>query len=457
MDKKKIKTALVVLLVFSLCLVDVLWFLPLAKASDEGSILVVSEEKSFGRDVLPILSKKDKGAVFKKDMPEDLSSYKSIVIDGRIENFADALEGFEGSVVLINPNEDTVELPEISGELLITAEAGGALKMDKNAVILYNSLTGSSLEPNGRQVHTSKGNIALCITPAPVIMIGSLSADTLKEIGTFYGVDGGMWYYMTGVRLLLCALGLLSLLALAWLISLEHAAPLEFPEGIVDAKINNVPLFFLSRLLLIVVSILVSLAVLLGMGVFDSLRRGGVLFISYIIGCSLTTRLFYHFGMLGIKGKPIDIKIPYSSGNLLKTLFFTLFVLISGLTLGLGGFWAVEIRTSKLLMWAVVFALLTYGFISVMQDLALLQKKIDSQPLAAGLLLFPYIPLFLIAVIYIPLGEFYMTMAVLKLIVFTSVCLLLAKIIRDRTGSVLYAAVSGAFCLSFMVCCQNYI
>ena len=458
MDKKKIKILLVVLLAVSFCLIDVLWFLPFGNTSEAGGFLVVSEEKSFGRDILPVVKNGGQKVDFRNELPEDISPYTSVIIDGRVKGEISAsLKGYSGDVVIIDPDEGISSLPELSGRLLITAEAGGALKMDKNAVKLYNSLTSSSLEPNGRQVHTSKGNISLCITPAPVIMIGSLSSDTLREVGSFFSIDGGIWYMMPGIRLLLSLLGLVSLLILAWMISLEHAAPLEFPEGIVDAKINSVPLFFLSRLVLILVSVLVSLVVLLGMGVFDSLRRGGVLFISYIIGCSLTTRLFYRFGMMGIKGKPIDIKIPYSTKNLMKTLFFTLFVLISGLTLGLGGFWAVEINTSKLLMWAVVFVLLTYGFISVMQDLALLQKKVDSQPLAAGLLLFPYIPLFLIAVIYIPLGEFYMTMAVLKLMIFTSVCLLLSKIIRDRTGSVFYAAVSGAFCLSFMICCQNYI
>lgn len=459
MNNKKIKNVLTALFAVSFLVLNALWFMPFLTVKD-GGVLVLSNYKSFGRDILPIVSSAKENVLFEdgKNAEEAVKNSTAVILDGRLELSLDKLlEGYSGDVVIVNPSED-MKLPALNGNILITAEAGGALKNDKNAVKLYNQLTDSSIEPNSRPVHAQKGNISLKVTPAPLIMIGSLSSDSLKAIGSFLGTDGFSIYYMLpAIRLLVSLIELFSFLALVWLLALEHAEPLEFPEGIVDAKIKNTPLFFLSRLGLIAVSVLVSLLVLFALGFFDSLKQGGILFISYIIGCSFTTKLFYRFGMLGIKGKPTDIKVPFTLKNLIKTVIFSLVTLACGLSLGQSGFWAVEITSSKLVMWAVVFLLLSYGFISVMQDLYLLQKAVTSQALSGVLLLFPYIPLVLIAAIYVPLGEFYMTMSVLKLIAFTFICLLLSKVIKDRTGSVLYSSVSGAFCLSFVICFQSYI
>lgn len=459
MDNRKIKNLLTALFALSFLLVNVLWFVPLSQ-KDSGGILVLSDSRSFARDVLLTARSSGGSAFFEgtENAEEALKHSTAAVVDARQNlSLEKLLNGYENDVVIVNPNED-VSLPDLKGRVLITAEAGGALKNDKNAVKLYNSLTGLSIEPNGRPVHSQKGNISLKITPGPVIMLGSLSGDSLTAIGSFLG--GGnreIYYALPAIRLLVSLIELAAFLGLIWLTALEHTEPLEFPEGIVDAKIKNTPLFFLSRLVLILASVFVSLAVFFLLGLFDSLKEGGILFLSYIIGCSFTTKLFYRFGMMGIKGKPTDIKIPFTSKNLAKTAVLTLLALACGLSLAQSGFWAFEINSSKLFLWAVVFVLLFYGFISVMQDLYLLQKAVSSQILLGILLLFPYIPLVLIAAVYVPLGEFYMTMSVLKLMVFTFICLLLSKAVKDRTGSVICSSISGALCLSSAICFQSYI
>ena len=461
MKKQTLKYAFGISFILSLVIIAFMWFAPLGLSQIGDNIVIITDDKSFARDILPAVKTENTNAFFIgwEDFVSNGVKASSLIIDGKSNiDLKKDLKNFDGNIVIINPSDEFSIDGNVGNKMLIAGEASGPLKADENAVKIFNSLTSSVIEPNGRAVHTQKGSISLCITPSPVIMSGSLSSETILQTASFLNADDNSFsHILPGARLLLSLICIISLLSLAWLCSMQVSPAMEFPDGIVAASVKSNGLFFLSRLLLIIVSILVSIAVLFVLGFFNALHKGGILFLSYIIGCSFTTRIFYHFGMLGIKGKPIDIKIPFTAKGLMKSLFFTSVVVAGGLGLYLSGFWKLEFSAQRLFMTGIVFAFLTFGFISVVQDLALLQKAVKGQGIAAALLLFPYIPLFLIAAIYIPLGEFYMTISVLKLIVFTSICLLLSKIVRDRTGSVMYSSMAGSFCLSLFICCQLYI
>ncbi|MEG2144131.1 MAG: hypothetical protein RRY40_02255 [Oscillospiraceae bacterium] len=468
--KNPIYIAAAVLLV-STALLFYFWFAPFMTAGENnGKVFLLSQDSFIENALEPVLKAGGKAVLKSEKNIEALNEYlnsaenEKIVIDNG--DFADSVLSVVGDfdqklkLVLLNPTKAPKEAKiNENTEILILGDAGGALKTDETAIAVYNLLTSSRIEPNGRPMHTKKAGVDLIISPAPMLLVATPSFQVLENIYHFATSQSNTPFslHLPQVKLLLSISAIISLLFLAIILAVKYNVPHEFPDGIVAAEVKSNLLFFLSRGILIICSALFSLLVLFILGIFDSLHSGGLLFLSYFIGCSLTTKIFYHFGMLGIKGKPLDIKAPLST----KGIFLSVGVLgaqfICGIALWLGGFWKLHFGFKSHLMMISVFLLLSFGFISVIQDFIILQKTVKTQSSAIALLLFPYIPVFAIAAVYIPLGEFYLSMAVVKLIIFAVISLLTAKIVREITGSVFFATAGSAFCLSFFTCYQMYI
>lgn len=351
--------------------------------------------------------------------------------------------------------------PPPPSTLFLAGHADSSDDLARRTVEYYNLLSGDSISYNGRPLRAERGDVSLMLAPSDTLSDASPSDELLGGLSRWISsLTGGpvVSSRLSSLKTLLWLTASAALLVGLFLLATLCRTSYEGPTGVVTAEIKSRWLFFLGRAVLWLAALPATGLTYLALALFNApLGVGGRLLVGYVVGCSLSTGLLYRLGMLGVRGQPSDIKPTLTARGLLLSGGLLAATLLTGCLLAVTGFWGIETARSRLVFFAVLWAALSVGMLSVMHDALVLIDAARTEEGAVALLLIPYLPILAVAVLCVPMGLLPSGVALLRMAAVFVVSVLSAKVIRELNGSALLAGVGGALPFALFAALQTYL
>jgi hypothetical protein len=168
------------------------------------------------------------------------------------------------------------------------------------------------------------------------------------------------------------------------------------------------------------------------------------IFVSFGAAGIMTTWVFSRFFPIGVNVKPHQIKAVFSARLLFRASLLAVFVLSVETVLASSGFWPIAAETTNLFNLFLLWLIISIGFFFASKDTMFLSAAVRSEREVIFLLVLPFLPVFILPLVFIPISGLSVAVALLRSIWLLLCTLFYVKISIDLTGSPLFSSCIGA-------------